>query len=166
MSTIEEALRWSGSGATLSLFLIYGPGAAVVCEMSHGQVCPKRVRSYELEDLAGVLGDRRVLECDAEFDRVPDALQAYLAACLEEARRRGAEIAWFAFEGSFDFEFLLTAEVASQIYALADKEGVSIATDDSITSAAWKTRVLQARERVVRRPEGPRGSEGPTRAGT
>lgn len=157
MSTIEEALSWSGSGATLSLFMVHGPGAAAACKMSHGRACPKRIRSYELEDIARVLGDRRVLECDAEFDQVPDGLHAYLTACLEEARERGAEIAWFGFEGSFDFDFLLAGEVASQIYALADGEGISIATDDSITSAAWKTRVLEARERLVRRHEGPRG---------
>lgn len=123
--------------------------ALTECEMSHGLNRPKRVRRYELEDLGGILGGRRALECDAEFDRVPGRLDEYLAACLQEARKAGAEVAWFGFEGSFDFKFLLTGDVASQIYAVADADGISIATDDTLTAEPWKVRVLRARQLAI-----------------
>jgi hypothetical protein len=148
MSTIEDALTWSGSGLTLSMFLVH-QSPVTECAMSHGSNRPKRVRRYELEDLDGVLRGRRVLEWDADFERMPARLDEYLTACLQEAREAGAEIAWFGFEGSFDFKFLLAGDIASQIYAVADDEGVSIATDAILRSDAWKSRVLRARQRTL-----------------
>lgn len=149
MTTIKEALKWSGSGATLSMFVIGRPNAAPELEMSSGQSRPQQVLMYKLEDEAGILSGRQVIEYDAKFSDVPIELDRYLISCLHEALSRGGEVAWFAFEGSFDFDFLLAGDVASQIYALADAAGVVVATDDVLSSETWRKRVVQARDCVL-----------------
>ena len=57
-------------------------------------------------------------------------------------------MAWFGFEGSFDFRYLLTAEISNQIYAVIDSEGVAIASDSMLSSNAWQGRVVRAGKRA------------------
>lgn len=55
-------------------------------------------------------------------------------------------VAWAAFEGSFSFDHLLTADIANQVYAVADTRGAAVAVDDQArASAAWADRVARAR---------------------
>jgi hypothetical protein len=68
---------------------------------------------------------------------------------LHEAIGQGAIVAWFAFEGSFDFECLLTPEIAAQVYAVADNAGVAISSDAQLESEGWRARVAEARQRVL-----------------
>lgn len=150
MGTVTDALLWSGSGATLSLFLIAKSELVPQLELSWKEYRPTRVRTYSLEDAAGVLGGRRVIEYDAVFDKLPPDLDRYLTCCLHEAMSHSAEAAWFGFEGSFDFECLLAPEIAPQIYALADSEGVAVAVEgDVLGSDAWRERVVEARNRIM-----------------
>ena len=150
MGTVTDALLWSGSGATLSLFLITKSEVVPRLELSWKEHRPTRIRTYSLEDAAGVLGGRRAIEYDAMFDQLPPDLDRYLSSCLYEAMSYGAEAAWFGFEGSFDFEYLLAPEIATQIYALADSAGVAIAVEgDVLGSDAWRERVVGARNRIL-----------------
>jgi hypothetical protein len=150
MRTVTDALLWSGSGATLSLFLITKSELVPRLELSWKEYRPTRVRTYSLEDAAGLLGGRRVIEYDAVFDTLPPDLDRYLTSCLCEAMSHGAEAAWFGFEGSFDFEYLLAPEIAPQIYALADSAGVAVAVEgDVLGSDAWRERVGEARNRIM-----------------
>jgi hypothetical protein len=146
--TVEKALTWSGSQATLSLFLVAKSKPDL--KLSWESTQPIRVRSYDLEDVAGMLEGRQVFEYDAIFETVPAHLDRYLLSSLEEAMNKGAELAWFGFEGSFDYEHLLAPEIATQIYALADAAGVAIAVEDLVlNSEAWRERVATARGRIV-----------------
>lgn len=150
MGTLTDALLWSGSGATLSLFLITASELVPRLELSWKEYRPTRIRTYSLEDEAGVLGGRRVIEYDALFNKLPPNLDRYLTSCLYEAMSQGAEAAWFGFEGSFDFEYLLAPEIALQIYALADSAGVAVAVEgDVLGSDAWRERVVEARNRIM-----------------
>lgn len=140
---------WSGSGVTLSMFLVLRSGVVPELELSFANCRPRDVSTYDLEDVANVLSGRRVLEYDARFDEVPADLEGYLYFCLCEAMMHCAEVAWFGFEGSFDFEFLLSPEIAPQIYAIADVEGIAIATDDRLSSTSWEELIVHARQRLL-----------------
>lgn len=149
MGTIYDALAWSGSGATLSMFVVARAQEAPSLDLVSARSSPTRVRAYRLDDDAGILGGFAVFEYDAQFADVPEDLEAYLKSCLRDAIRHGAIVAWFAFEGSFDFECLLTPEIAAQVYAVADDDGVAIATDAQLESEGWRARVAEARQRVL-----------------
>ncbi len=143
MGTIEDALTWSGAGATLSLFAVYGdeppPG-----DLTSLGLPEFRLRRYVLDDDTRVLGGGSVVEYDLHFERLPSNLRECLGILLGWARFSGAVVAWFGFEGSFHFEHLLTGDIANQIYALADAEGVAHADDRDLTSASWRDRVVRA----------------------
>jgi hypothetical protein len=146
--TVEKALTWSGSQATLSLFLVAKSKPDL--KLSWDSTQPIQVRSYDLEDLAGTLKGRQVFEYDAVFELVPTNLDRYLLSCLEEAMYKGAELAWYGFEGSFDYDHLLAPDIATQIYALADAAGAAIAVEDQVlNSDAWRERVAAARGRLL-----------------
>lgn len=145
--TVEKALTWSGSHATLSLFLVAKSKPDL--KLSFERTQPKQVRSYDLEDVDGVLMGRQVFEYDATFETIPANLDEYLSLCLQEALKNGAEVAWFGFEGSFDYEHLLTPEIATQVYAVADSAGAALAVEDQVlASDGWRDRVAAARGRI------------------
>lgn len=143
MGTIADAIAWSGSEAVLSMFVVSDSGALSDLAL-HLAPAPVAVRRYLLEDERSVLGGRTVWEYDFVFPGVPEDLDRILTCCLEGARAAGALVAWFGFEGSFDYALLLSSEVASQVYAVSDSTGVSIASDDTLSSDEWKARVVQA----------------------
>lgn len=143
MGTIADAIAWSGSEAILSMFAVSDSGALSDLAL-HLDPAPVAVRRYLLEDERSVLGGRTVWEYDFVFPRVPGNLERIVRDCLEGARAAGAPVAWFGFEGSFDYDLLLASEVASQIYAVSDSIGVSIASDDTLSSNEWKARVVHA----------------------
>jgi hypothetical protein len=116
MRTIADAIAWSGSGATLSMFVVSKGGSLLDPPALSLEIVPTRTRTYILDDEDNVLGGRRVVEYDLAFAEVPSKLDVLLTGCLHAARASGAEVAWFGFEGSFDFGCLLTAEIANQIY--------------------------------------------------
>lgn len=143
MSTIADAVAWSGSGTTLSLFAIYS-NVPPTGELTSLALPEFRLRRYVLEDEAWLLGGRWVVEYDFHFGSLPSNLPQRLEALLQWARSGGAVVAWFGFEGSFHFEHVLTVDVANQIYAIADSEGIEIAEDQDIQSTSWQARVARA----------------------
>lgn len=148
MGIIRDAIKWSGSGATLSMFVITSSEEPPPLDLVDDACRPAHVRTYALEDAAAVLRGRHMFEYDAEFSDVPRDLAAYVESCLRKARKYGAVAAWFGFEGSFDFEHLLAPEIASQVYAVADADGVMVASDDDIKSEEWRARIAAARRCV------------------
>lgn len=54
------------------------------------------------------LAVRSCREYDLIYDEVPRDLDSILAARIAAAILAGADLAWFGFEGSFDFEHILT----------------------------------------------------------
>ena len=150
MGTIASALAWSGSGATLSMFVVWKESSFLDPAALSLEPVPTKTRTYALDDEDNVLMGRRVVEYDFAFGEVPPHLEALLTRCLDAARAKGAEVAWFGFEGSFDFGYLLSPEIANQIYAVMDSEGVSLASDAELSSEAWVERIVRAGKRVRR----------------
>ena len=146
--TIADALAWSGSGATLSMFVVSKCSSLLDPTAPSLEPVPIRTRKYVLDDEDNVLAGCHVVEYDFVFAEVPPNLDTFLSCCLHAARASGAEVAWFGFEGSFDFGCLLTPDIANQIYAVMDSEGVALASDAALLSKTWLERILRAGERA------------------
>lgn len=142
MGIIADALAWEGSKTTLSLFIIAKeqPLSEFNNSSIFASLCAK---SYVLEDDGGSLY-KSVLEYDFILDKMPPNLDKILEKCLCDALSAGADVAWFAFEGSFDFQYILTAETANQTYAVGDAFGVCVASDSILMSKAWRERIVQS----------------------
>lgn len=148
MRGIEKAISsWSGAEITLSMFAVFGTDPKSELSFVLDPV-PIAIRKYLLEDDVGFLKGRVVWEYDFVFAKMPENLEKVLRESLETARAGGAHVAWFGFEGSFDYEFLLTPEIASQIYAIVDETGVRIASDDMLWSEDWKNRLAHAGQSI------------------
>lgn len=148
MSKLTDAITWAGRGATLSLFAIFPAGLdAEIRRPSRDAL--SRVKTYHLEDVDERLRGRTCSEYDLSFDELPLNLESVVLAWLDAALAAGADIAWFAFEGSFDFDHVLTADVASQVFAMGSQRSIELAFDDRTRLAAgWATRVVDLREQV------------------
>jgi hypothetical protein len=148
---MRSAVSWSGTDVVLAMFVV-SPRLAAPAPHHPLTHPPDRVRVYELEDVRGVLGEHRHLyEYDFVWREFPpgvdDLVSDYLVSALED----GAVIALFGFEGSFDFEYLLHPDVASQIYAVASNEGLHLAIDDEHRlSDEWRDVLRHRRESVLR----------------
>jgi hypothetical protein len=151
MGSIPDALEWSGSGATISLFLVTEASTPPALDADF-KIQPPRSRTYHLEDEGARLPGRNVFEYDFVFSGLPPDYESTFCGLLDSARRAGALVAWLGFEGSFDFEFLLSPEIANQVYGLVDSEGVAIADDATLHSADWRERVVRAGDRLRRAP--------------
>lgn len=149
MSRFTEAVSWSGRGVTLSLFAVFsaaGPSSAL--EHTHGSVAPA-VRVYHLDDARGRLRGRQCYEYDLALDSLPSDTESFVAGWTQTALDAGAEVAWFAFEGSFDFDHILTADVATQVFAVGTGAGVDLAIEDSVrTASSWSAKIVEVRARV------------------
>ena len=115
VSRLSSAISWSGTDVVLSLFVVWATGerGEIVQPMATAQ--PRTTRSYELEDVDEFLGGKSASEIDLIFDAVPRRIFSLLIhAWLTAAIRAGGVVAWFGFEGSFDFQHILTADVANR----------------------------------------------------
>ncbi len=150
MSRFTNAVSWSGRGVTLILFAVFPADASIASlERVPSQVQPRDVRRYRLEDLDRRLGDRQCYEYDLAFDAVPPDTEVLVSAWLGAALEAGAEFAWFAFEGSFDFDHILTVDVADQVFAVGSSASIDVAIDDRArTAACWVAKITAVRERA------------------
>lgn len=150
MKRLLAAVSWSGIDVTLSMFVISSRSEMPQFEPPELEIGPDDLRRYELHDEAGALGGRHVYEYDLVWKELPDDLVTVLTAGLLAALREGAGVAWFGFEGSFDFEYLLHPDVASQIYAVANPDVIRLALDDEYRcSSAWRDFLAEIRERML-----------------
>jgi hypothetical protein len=147
-----EAVSWSGSDVVLSLFEVGSIDSISRPPVLAGEAGAVTVVSFYLEDPDRDLGAaREVYEHDLTFAAVPDGFQTLVRRLLEAAIDGGAEVAWFGFEGSFSFEHLLTRDVASMVYGVADGAGVQLAFDDARReSSEWESQIALYRERFVK----------------
>lgn len=139
--SMREAVSWSGVETTLSLFIVW-PSADRPLLEPEGVSLPDSVQSFDLEDVDAHLAGRALQEIDLVYGAFPADVGAIVDRWLSAAIAGGAELAWFAFEGSFDFEHLLTEDVADQIYGVADRAGVTVAVDDGYRSSRGWTDIL------------------------
>jgi len=158
MSRLSEAVSWSGVDVSLILFVVWGfdPGSSAPTGGSSS--LPRDVKIYRLEDPERRLGARELYEYDLVFDELPPDFDQIVTSWLRAALEAGAEAAWFAFEGSFDFEHLLTADIANQVFALADANGIFLALEDGRREGrAWLDVVEAVRDRRLTRLGAERG---------
>ena len=57
-----------------------------------------------------------------------------VSGALRRAIECGAVVAWFGFEGSFDFDHLLTEGISAQVYAFAGSSEVAVSTDEVLAT--------------------------------
>lgn len=150
MSRLAEAITWLGSETVLSLFVAGAVESVNSPPRLSGPVAPRETRSYHLDDPDRRLGSREAYEHDLIFDRVPGDLELVVMSCLRSAIDGGAQVAWFAFEGSFHFDHLLTRDIAQQIYAVADRDGIHLALGDALrTGQTWALKIEAVRTRLL-----------------
>ena len=147
---LRSAVCWSGTDVTLSMFLVSRtPEVPALTPL--GMSTAGRLRAYELEDETGVLGGLHVYEFDFVFQEFPPDLDHFVTESLVAALKEGALVAWFGFEGSFDFEYLLHPEIARQVYAIAIGEVLRLALEDEYRSSPdWQQLLSRLRKHIVR----------------
>jgi hypothetical protein len=149
MGAVSDAIQWTGTSAIVSLFVVTRSTVTPNVTMVHHAASPTQVRRYQLANEEVALVDQHIHEFDAEFGEVPRDLEAYLNSCLAEALHAGGLVAWLGFEGSFDFNHLLTDDIATEIYGVGDVDGIAVVlSDDQIRSHAWLDRVRSARSKL------------------
>ncbi len=161
MTTLHQALTWSGSGAELIVFAVWTQEPPPVAQdLAVGSARPVRVRAYDLEAPDDALSGT-VQEIDLRFAEVPDDLEQIVTGALHGLVGAGATVAWFGFETSFGFDHLLCEHVAPQVYAVADSTRTPLARGDvRRRSPAWATEVGTFRELVLGPAAHPSGSFG------
>ena len=146
MSKLLAALSWSGRDTMLSLFVAFPHDGSAHLAAPVGASQPGAVRTYDLEDADDRLPSLSFVEYDLTYNAPPPDLELVVRGWLRAAISAGASLAWFAFEGSFDFEHLLTPDIADQIYAVATPDDESLALVDELREGAdWVASLDAAR---------------------
>lgn len=144
-----SALSWGGTETMASMFVI-SSNSEIRSFEPYLRTISNQVKSYELNDELRLLGGRHAYEYDIVWEQVPGDFEEIVRACLVDALRQGAIVAWFAFEGSFSFEYILHPDVAKHIYAVAAGDGVELAVDDEYRlSDDWRQLLGELHDRVL-----------------
>ena len=142
MSRVVDGVSWSGSSVAFLLFVVADKAeiAAEAVSVLQLDLLPDSVvRVYDLEDEGRILGGRRTFEVDTTVNELPPDLPSYLRSRLSQALAAGVEVAWFGFEGSFNFNDIFTPYIADQIFGVAHAGRISLALeDDEILSGDWR----------------------------
>lgn len=148
MDRLHRALTWSGKNAILSLFVITGADQAPPLTPP-ARYAPEVLRTYRLEDAEGRLGERNLFEYDLIWEGLPERIAELVDAWIRSAIEQGADLAWFGFEGSFDFEHLFSRSVAPQIFAFGIASEVHSALEDAYRlSDRWAEKLEEVRNRL------------------
>jgi len=146
MDRLRTALSWSGTSATVSLFVISPREQAPEFDVA-GLPGHPRLQSYDIDDEVGALGGMHLYEYDLVWPELPADLQGAVQGSLEWSLRTDSLLAWCAFEGSFDFEYLLHPDVATQVYGVAAGEAIRLALDDDFrASDEWQQLLADLRQ--------------------
>ncbi|GIJ25060.1 hypothetical protein Vqi01_02220 [Micromonospora qiuiae] len=150
VSRVLDAICWDGTAPVVSLFVIPAVQEAPDFAMAWGDDVPRRTKTYCLEDDRPEPNLPPVCEYDFEFETMPVGLQQHLESCLRMACERAGSVAWFAFEGSFHFDHILTESVADQIYGIcATGDSPLVVLDDEPDArAALSERMCTYRMRL------------------
>ena len=146
MSRVLDAITWSGV-PVVSLFVVSATDEPTIDFTGWPA---SDVRVYRLEDEAGVLAGRSTYAYDVSLESVPSQLDELLVGTLRQACAADHRVAWFAFEGSFDFGHLLTDDVADQVFGVCvgGREPEVALTDAVLGSEGWKAKTRLARSRL------------------
>ncbi|MEU2156534.1 hypothetical protein ABZ532_16195 [Streptomyces sp. NPDC019396] len=139
MSRLLKALCWDDDETVISLFAAAPSAEPIDLTFDIDGCSPDRITTYHLEDVEFILNGLQVVEYDLSFVTLPAALGPYLESCLEQVCERGARVAWLGFEGSFDYDNLLTDSVARMLYGVAaqSQPTVLMLDDDLRDGSEW-----------------------------
>lgn len=149
MTRLTDAIAWSGRDVTFSLFVAF-PSRTTQLVPAPAQIpAAQLIKHYDLEDVDHHLRGRSCCEYDLIYDEVPPDLESIVVSWISTALSAGADFAWFGFEGSFDFEHILTSDVANQLFAVGIPEGIQLAIDDQYREGPeWAALVGSMRDRL------------------
>lgn len=143
---LHSGLRWSVGRASLSLFVGFPVEESPRIFAPSDVASPSAIKQYRLEDDQRRYPSFGWREFDLTFADVPENLDAVVSTWLEGAIEAGCVVAWFAFEGSFDFNRVLTPDIAADIYGAATAGAVYLALDDERrASVEWAATLLRIR---------------------
>lgn len=149
MDGLRAGLMWLGTEAMLSLFVVRGPADLESAVAAASAPQPDTVRQYEMMPggTSSTVGEVR--EYDLRFKKLPSELVVLVTAWLESAISGGGEVAWFGFEGSFDYEHLLSDDIAGSVFAVGSRSGIYLALDDDFRSSSeWTDRLGEIRREL------------------
>jgi hypothetical protein len=151
---INDAICWDGVYATLGMYVVYNdPSRNGALSFESGDISPvKAVKPFVLEDEAQILGGRTLVYYEVKLRAIPTDLQNYLQFCIRQAFQRRAVFLWFAFDGAFDFDHILTDDVANQIYCVVGPDEVFMAAlnDSLLLSDEWKSIISSKRSELFK----------------
>lgn len=150
MTKLAEALAWSGRDTAVSLFALHPTGTQFEVVPPVRTTAPAGIRRYDLDDVDDRVPGWACTEIDLIFDQLPADLDLVVSAWVGAALAAGASLVWCAFEGSFDFDHILTADVADQVFAVGTRDGVELAIDDDRREGQpWATVLEHVRSKVI-----------------
>ena len=152
MSGLLDALSWSGRETVFSLFVAFARDESTRLSLQPDVGSrPDTVRTYELEEPVDRQFGLSFVEYDLTYNDPPPDLELVIRGWLQAATAAGALLAWFAFEGSFHFDHLLTPDIADQVYAIATPDGEELAlVDEHREGPDWVASLVAARRNLER----------------
>lgn len=150
MSRVTDSIQWDGAYCSFELYALFDavPKEYVSFDLRSNGLS-KPVTSFQLEDEFDVLGNRALVLYDIVLETMPNSLDMFLKRSSDPVIEKGALGCWFALGAEFSFEFLLTPEVADEIYFLRSKDEIAVALDDAeLRSDEWKQCVALFRARM------------------
>lgn len=84
MSRLHDVVSWSGTDATLIIFVGWRAGHGPALPPLGSGTAPQSVRTYPLEDLEHRLTDTELYEYDLVFAQLPDDLETVVRAWLAD----------------------------------------------------------------------------------
>lgn len=95
------------------------------------------------------LPSREAVEYDVVFLEMPRDPEGVVSAWLEASLEAGAEFSWFAYEGSFSYDEVLTESIATHVYGVAAAGVMATASDDGLRDGdRWREQVVALRRRL------------------
>jgi len=149
VSRFSEGVSWSTIDVTLIMFAAFPAGRVVSLQAPPGAQLPDRIKVFPLMDEQDLLPGREVVEYDVVFLEMPRDPEGVVSAWLEVSLEAGAEFSWFAYEGSFSYDEVLTESIATCVYGVAAAGVMATALDDELRDGdRWREQVVSLRRRL------------------
>lgn len=149
MSIVEEAVCWDGCYAEVLLYGMFsGNYKENSIDFDMDAIRPlKKVKPYNLIDEIGVINGNRLDLFSIRLKSYPEKIDKYLNFLFNQLYEVGALASWTMFDGAFHYEYLLTSDVADQIYGfqINGHETMLALEDNIIKSTQWSSEILNFR---------------------
>ncbi|MER5883668.1 hypothetical protein ABT160_07550 [Streptomyces sp. NPDC001941] len=147
LNEVEEALCSLGP-VTVTVFVVGAGHRPLPPEAFHlAGLVPDEVFPFEPAEQPPRIAPRGLLSYDLSFTDTSLDLRTYTREALRRVCADGPAVAWAAFEGTFHYDRLLTADVASSVYGYCVSGAEPVVTFEAATlrGESWKALIAQAR---------------------